>query len=63
MLILTARPSSTKDPTADYVVKIAVNEKRIVELEIQAHKRTEGGPALLRKIADAWERQKAKSMS
>lgn len=42
---------------SDYLIKIGINKQIIWTGHIEDHKRDEQGAALLRKIADTWERE------
>jgi hypothetical protein len=57
-ILLAHNTTGTKaDGTSDYDVEIRINERVIARLEIAGHIRDAGAAALLRMIADAWEKE------
>ena len=57
-ILLAHNTTGTKaDGTSDYDVEIRINERVIARLEIAWHIRDAGAAALLRMIADAWEKE------
>jgi hypothetical protein len=60
LIILAHNETGTKeDGTSDYGVEARVNERVIARLEVRGHVRAAGATTLLRKIADAWDKQEA----
>lgn len=66
MFILKAHNlTGTKDDgTSDYDVMVHINEQVILFIpQLKGHVRDEGGAALLRRIADAWDKLEGKGLS
>ena len=57
MFVLLAHniTGTKEDGTSDYSVTVSINDNIIAGFTLNGHVRAEGGAALLRRIADAWE--------
>jgi hypothetical protein len=55
-ILLAHNTTGTKDDgTSEYDVEVRINERTIAHFHLVDHVRSEGGAALLRRIADKWD--------